>query len=30
MARLNDLKMSTDERLRRRFSDNFKIKKVKE
>ncbi len=26
MARLNDLKMSTAERRRRRFSDNFKIK----
>lgn len=30
MARLNDLKMSTAERRRRRFSDNFKIQKVRE
>lgn len=30
MARLNDLKMSTAERRQRRFSDNFKIQKVRE
>jgi|GEM_PF-2056016 len=30
MARLNDLKMSTAERRRRRFSDNFKMQKVRE
>jgi transposase-like protein len=30
MARLDQLKMSTDERRRRRFSDNFKIQKVRE
>ncbi len=28
MARLNDLKMSTAERRRRRFSDNFKMHKA--
>jgi len=30
MARLNDLKMSTAERRQRRFSDNFKMQKVRE
>ena len=30
MARLDQLKMSTSERRRRRFSDNFKIQKVRE
>lgn len=30
MAQLNDLKMSTAERRRRRFSDNFKMQKVRE
>jgi len=30
MARLEGEKMSSSERLRRRFSDNFKIKKVRE
>ena len=30
MARLEEEKMSSSERLRRRFSDNFKIKKVRE
>ncbi len=30
MARLNDLKMSTAERRRHRFSDNFKMQKVRE
>lgn len=30
MARLEQLKMSTSERRRRRFSDNFKIQKVRE
>ena len=30
MARLDQLKMSTDERRHRRFSDSFKIQKVRE